>query len=505
MDERSQHGYPAQQPQQQLSPEHAHAMPPHHAAPSPWPSYAQPQHGAPIAGHAPYPGPGGQAAPAPGAPTHLPSMQQFQYAGAGYVLPGAPADHGAPMSSHGGTIGMPQPPMAQPHGHAQQFAHQQQSQAHPHAAQHHAPPAAPQFAQHAMQQGMQQAPLQYAAMPSHAPQHPAGMPHYGAGATAPAFDPNAQPQAWAFPTPQGLQLVQPGGAPAMHAAQGAPAAARMARRMKWETIVPIAAVLLLVVAIGVFVYDFDRMTGRDGSAPSTETTKQVDADPAGTSEAAAPPAAETPDVQATVDQAQALFTQGKFDEAADMLHPVLDGPSPDPAAMALHDKVDSANAREDALLKRLAGERRGKRWTAVVGTIGQIEQLRPLDRQLVSLRSRARAAAKQAKAKAAAKAEAAKLAAQRAAAAPSTQGGGAAGGHTGHKTPPVAGGNMGASTGARPPANVPKGSIPQVPNVPNPTGGAGAGVVGGGQAAETMCDVRAPRHAGEDHGAPAAC
>jgi hypothetical protein len=488
MDERSQHGYPQQH---QLPQEHGHAMP-QAAAATPWPSYAPPRADAPIAGHAPYPGPAPQQQPAQYAPQpqqfaqsqqpNLPSMQQFQYAANGYVLPGAGQAHGAPMSAHGGTIGVAQP-QQQPGmaGHGMPM-----------------PPQAQPMHQHAAPQSM---PMHGGAMPMPAPMpmHGGAMPAHGGAAPAAMLDANGKPQAWAFPTPNGLQLVQPGASSMAHgsgahamAAPGAP----MARRMRWETIVPVLAVICLIAAIGLFMHDFDRITGRDAgsTAPSAETTKQVDADDA------AAPKADTPDVQATIDQATALFEQGKFDESANLLHAVLEGDSPDPAAVALHEKVDAANAREDALLTRLATERRGKRWSAVVTTIGQVEQLRPLDRQLVSLRTRARAAIKQAAARAKAKAAAERAAAKQRNSGPSTNGGGSGGGanHAGHANPPAAGGGAGANTGARPPAEVPKGSIPSVPNVPNPSG-AGGGVVGGGQAAETMCAARAPRHGGEDH------
>ncbi len=468
MDERSQHGYP-QQPPQSTAPEHAPM--PQQAGASPWPNYAPPVPNAPIAGHAPYPG------PAPQQHQQLPTMQQFQYAADGYVLPGAGQSQGSPMSAHGGTIGVAQPhhvpgmPMVngghqmQPHGLAQQHAQPQQ------------------FAQ---------------PQPQHFPQphQQHAQPHaFGAGALAPhpMHDANGQPQSWAFPTPNGLQLVQPGTSSMAHpgAHAGMPGAAT-ARRMRWETIVPILAVLCLVAAIGLFLHDFDRITGRDAkTAPSAETTTQADV---------AAPKAETPDVQATIDDANAKFQLGRFDEAANLLHPLLDVAKPDPAAVALHDKVDAASARNAALLKRLSGERAGKRWTAVIGTIGQIEKLRPLDRPLVSLRTRARAAVKAAKAARAKELAAQQAAAKLRAASPSTNGGGGHAGHAGHTMPPVAGGNTGSSSNVRPPANVPQGSIPTVPNVPNPAG-SNPGVVGGGQAAETMCDVtRTPRHNGEDHG-----
>jgi len=309
-------------------------------------------------------------------------------------------------------------------------------------------------------------------------------PHHGAPAmAAPAMqDPYAQPQAWAFPTPQGMQMVQPGAAPSMvpGTLPVGVQATTVGRRVRWETIVPALAVVCLVAAIGLFMHDFDRITGRDAAAgTSSEQASDAtvaDADSAATGGGTATTPA---DASKVVAQATALFRQGRFDESADLLHPVLDGPSPDPAAVALHDKVDAANTREDALLARLAKERASSKWTAVVVTIGQIERLRPLDARLISLRTRARAAAKVARSKAVA----ARAAAARKNAGPSASGAG--GSHAGGThSPPATGARPPASTGAtpRPPASVPSGSMPPRPDAPNPSpgGGANAGVTGGG-------------------------
>ncbi|MCW2923955.1 MAG: hypothetical protein JWM98_1359, partial [Thermoleophilia bacterium] len=106
-------------------------------------------------------------APQPGAPIsgHLP------HAGGGFVLPGA-ANGQPALSAHGGTIGLPLAP-------------------------EHAAPA-------------------IATLPGHAPV-PAPMP--------PAHPMSTLPQAWAFPTPYGMQLVQSGQPAQAYAAAPAPAPA----------------------------------------------------------------------------------------------------------------------------------------------------------------------------------------------------------------------------------------------------------------------------------------
>ncbi|MCW2927903.1 MAG: hypothetical protein JWM86_1871 [Thermoleophilia bacterium] len=348
MDERSQHQAPAY-PQQQVD---QTAL-----APAPWPQYAPPQHGAPMAGHVPHAAPMQQqyaqphqqyAQAQPAAPG--PTMQQFQYAAQGFVLPGSASNQQPQMSAHGGMIGAPQ---------QADFQHGQ-------------------------------------AMPL-------------VNGTAAAFDPALQQaQTWAFPTPHGMQLVQQG-APAhvpmpqhvpglaghahpqqyaqqpLAVVQGAglsiPPATR--RRMRWETIVPAAAVACLCAAIWLFISDFDRITGRDSTgAPASQQVAGVGSD-AATKDAGAGDAAEI------VKEATALYEQGSFDDAANLLHPILDGDSPDPAAVALHDKVDAANERNKALLTRLSAQRRGKQWGGVVATVGLLEQLRPLSPDLVTLRTQA--------------------------------------------------------------------------------------------------------------------
>jgi hypothetical protein len=354
-----------------------------------------------------------------------PSMQQFQYAANGFVLPGAPQGE-APMSAHGGTIGM-----AQPHGSV-----------------------------------------------------PAGsMPMLNGGGSAAAAatpDPYARPQAWAFATPQGMQLVQ-GGATAqpaiqyqqqyqqaMHvagAAHGAPTG-HAKRRMRWETIIPAAAVACLVAAVALFVSDFDRITGRVGSS-SNQSSTQV----ASTTPADATPAATTPTTPvatpatdaAAIAAARKLFAKGQFDEAANLVHPLVERATPNRVAVALHARIDAAGDRNTALLTRLSKLRRDKQWTGVVSTINALAALRPLSSDLVALRARARQAS---------------LQASRHVASPSTSVGSS---HT-HVAAPPAGGTGNSSTGARPPATVPTSSLPPRPDAPNPISshGTGAGAVGGG-------------------------
>lgn len=239
-----------------------------------------------------------------------------------------------------------------------------------------------------------------------------------------------------------------------------------------------------------------------------------------------------------VADASALMEQGRFDEASAMLHPVLEVDSPDPAAVALHDRVDAAGERNDALLGRLARERTAKQWTAAIATIGQLEQQRPLSPDLVKLRTRARTAARTARTIAQARALMAdgkytaaatlidkalgkgknaqlqamreQLAAKRAA--PSTVTGGGASHGGGHTGAPAAGGQTGSSgtsTSARPPANVGPGTMPPRPDAPNPvTSGAGvtAPVSGGGAGAaaahaamDMPCLTKAARHGDEVH------
>lgn len=530
MDERAQHGYPQH---------HADARGSEQpAAPAPWPSFQSPPYGAPVQGQAPYPGPNAHAqqqaspyppvqqhAPAPQqlpagrqaapqqpfpdvAPQHQAQSMQYQYAPA-FVMPGTPSADGQPMSAHGGMIGLPgqQPPAdampmlhggAAHHGHAQQPPQHQsappqhggQHGAHGMAAHHPHGAPAPQYAPH---QAMHTQP--------HASMH---------GATA--MDPYAQPQAWAYPTPNGLQLVQPGTQPpAVAAAAQAPGARR---RMKWETIVPAAAVACLIAAIGLFISDFDRITGRDSlstgtQAASSEQAKDTDDAASGSGDGTAE------DTEAVLEEADALFVDGRFEDAANLLHPLLDVDSPDPKVVELHDRIDAAGERNTALLAQVQRQRRAGNWAGVIGTIGQLEQLRPLSPNLTQLRGSARRAmvtqraVRRAKGlvgqgrdgdalrvidtalKAGPSRQLSKLRSQimqRRAAAARRSNAGSGGGGGAATSPPAAGGNRTGGSTARPPATpVNPGSRPPVPNVPNPnTSGAGAGagaVAGGGMGA----------------------
>jgi hypothetical protein len=444
MDDRTQHGYP--------QPGHADSRGHEQPNAAPWPSFQQPATGAPISGRAPFPGPN---APAPGhhaapqqpqqpfqqqyqQPMHQAAPQQhapaqamqYQYA-TGFVMPGAAGPDAQPMSAHGGTIGMP---MQQGHPDAMPMLHGGHAM--------HAPqqPVAPQ------QHLQYQQPMQ----PQHAPMH-----H---GATA--MDPYAQPQAWAYQTPNGLQLVQPGAQPAPGVA-GTAALPRRARRMKWETIVPGAAVVCLVAAIGLFISDFDRITGRDSIAAQKPASSKVvdDTDAATTSTGGT-----AEDADAVLAEATTLFKQGRFEDAANLVHPMLDVPSPDARLVALHDRIDAAGTRNDALLARAQQQRRAKQWPAVLVTIRQLELLRPLSPSLIKLRAQAR------------RAIAAGSAKPKQAAPSATVAGGGHAGHAGHHPAP-AGGTTSASTTKQPPVSSPTqpATIPPRPDA-NPVSGGGGGI-----------------------------
>lgn len=385
-----------------------------------------------------------------------PASQQFQYAASGFVLPGATPGH-APMTDDGGTIGVP--------------AHQPVSE------------------------GM-----------------PAGTAGRAWFASTAAF-PHGQPQAWAFPTPHGLELVHPAASSRQHpgAGPGAPAAAAAVqhrRRLRWETIVPGSAVACVVAAAALFISDFDRITGQEVTAgepvASTAAVGATADAPAGG------------DASAVVQQAAQLLEAGRFDDAANMLNPLLDQASPDESAVALNDKVHAAAKRNRALLRRLQRQRRAARWPAVITTLEQLEQLRPLAPAHLKLRRQARVAvmrrnaitratalmAKGRDAEALAVIERAlragpnkrlealreQVSARRAtpSAGPSgASSGGISGGHAGHARRPAApapGGQPSGASNVRPPASVPAGAIPQRPDVPNPASaqGTGASAVGGG-------------------------
>jgi hypothetical protein len=274
------------------------------------------------------------------------------------------------------------------------------------------------------------------AVPAAVPQPPYGHPYQQAPAPVHATGPDLadqQPQAWAFPTPHGLRLVQPGAATNLLAADpsfAAPGAhaVRTRRRIRWETIVPSVAVLCLLASVCFFIHDFDRMTGRHMAKGGAATAAAANGD-AGDAKATEPAAAPraTPQVAKPATRA---------------------GMSP------------KAKARVQALLQRLRGERARRRWSAAITTLGQLEAVRPLNAAEQAIRTSARQSLR--RERAAAKRAAA---ARRSGPASSSRGGGA-------PTPP------GASTGgaaARPPAAAPKAGVPARPNIPNPTGTSGGG------------------------------
>lgn len=481
MDERPHHESPLPTAQD------GHGLAQPHDRPTPWPGAAPAPAGAPIAGSLPYHAPlqhggqppthafqpwqsqGGMPAAYPQAPSHHGGhpfhegagqpTPQYSYA-PGFVLPGAAAGQAPPMSAHGATIG--------------------------------SPPAGPALAGHVAF--------------GHGDGAPAGTAWHSGSA---ALVPQELPQAWAYQTPHGLQLVQPGAA--AYAAQPA-SAGEARRRIRWETIVPAMAVTCLIAALGVFIADFPRMTGRDQPSADAAAARTVETADDASSAPMATSTADAGDTAGVVEQARGFFEQGRFDDAANLLHPLLDVESPDPAAVTLHDQVDAAAARNRALLGRLSRERSAGRWSAVVGTIGELEGLRPLSKDLVQLRGTARRAlrvqaivtkakglmARGRNAEALAIVErglepgrnrtleklreqlSARMAAP--AARPSSMPGS-------RPAPPRPGGAAARpSRPAQPPANVPRGAIPARPDLPNPTGGgssvAPAVAAGGGGGAD---------------------
>lgn len=299
--------------------------------------------------------------------------------------------------------------------------------------------------------------------------HPDAMPMLHGGA---ALDPYAQQQTWAFPTPHGLQLVQHGapGDP-MHAMVATAQRPVVRRRMKWETIIPGTAIACLVAAVALFISDFDRITGRTTDLPSSAAARSV-----------ADTKAAADDESSTVaEEATALFDAGRFDEAAALLQPLLDVDAPDAAIVALHDRITTADARNETLLMQVQRQRRAGNWAGVVATIAQLEQLRPLSPNLTELRAQARRASTMHAAVARTKALMAKgrdtealavidtalkigpsrqlrslraqIVSRRAAAAKRRASG--SGGHSGHSTAPPPGGRSGSGTTARPPASSP--------------------------------------------------
>jgi len=303
----------------------------------------------------------------------------------------------------------------------------------------------------------------------------------------------------------------------------------------------VVAVLCLFAAVAVFIADFDRMTGRTGgdtgsqarSAKSEEATS-VDA----TTETAEP--TDGADAAQVVAEVSAMMDEGRYDEARVLLAPLLDIAEPDPAVVELSTQLEASAARHTALVQRIDAQKAGKRWSGVIESINQLEELHPIDAAFQQLRvtagverahARATALMKLGRLTAAATVVDAALkqgpspklerlraeirakysATSTPATVPATtmSGGGAHSGGTHPTSPPTPGGRPASTTGARPPANVPAGALPPRPDAPNP-GATGGGsptgqpaTTGNGAAAGTamVCPAaaRTTRHAGEQH------
>lgn len=193
-------------------------------------------------------------------------------------------------------------------------------------------------------------------------------------------------------------------------------------------------------------------------------------------------------------EATTLFAVGRFDDSAALLHGLIDRGSTDTGVVALHERVDAASKRNVALLKQLGRLRAQGKWQGVVNTVALLQQLRPLNANLVAIRSQARAKLALSKRRAAARAAANRASHMTARPSVNTS-------HANHPGgAPAAGGATGGGTTARPPASAPASvPVPARPNVPNPvTSGGGAAAV---QPSMECMDAasRTARHAGEVH------
>lgn len=351
-----------------------------------------------------------------------PTLQQFQQAGAGFVLPGAPSGH-PPMSAAQGFVGDPQPPYAAP---AQAWGFPTPN-------------------------GMQL--VQHGALPVYQP-----LP---AGHAQPQPLQASPQQPWLQPAAATLAA-----APALEAPAAAGAAPqRMGRRVRWETIVPAVAIMCFVAAVGLLIADFDSITGRAKPATSARTTTPVGgagaSDPAATGDAPLDGAVPAGDAGATASakqllaESRAYLAKGNFEAAATTLDPLLAADAPLPAVTRLSTKVAAAATRNRSLLQQLTRQQSAKDWAGAVVTIGQLKALRPLSPQLAADLRQARAKLLLAKttARTAPKASPSNASSQRAPATP-----GAARG-----------------SGAKPPSAVPSNTLPPRPDAPKPAGNAAGG------------------------------
>jgi hypothetical protein len=288
-DVRGQHPAPPPQQQQQQAQQPQQHVVQQYAQQAPAQPHGQFQYAQPGTPHFAQQAPATHAQPAP--PQHFQQHQHQQHQQqhvappmqGGFVQPGQPSMQ-RPFAAHDGVIGQ-----------AQQYGHQ--------AAPQQLPPG---FVQQQVAHPPQQLQQQYIQQ-----QHAGSGAHGGAmhGMAPQQYaDPRTQlpggmQQQYGFATPSGMQLVSTNGgaAHAMHVQQQVHAAHQQAprpqlapavqavvppmprrrSRMRWEVIVPMAAVFFLLVAIGVLVINFDEITGRTTAADKAGAQKAQAGDAAG--------------------------------------------------------------------------------------------------------------------------------------------------------------------------------------------------------------------------------
>jgi hypothetical protein len=270
------------------------------------------------------------------------------------------------------------------------------------------------------------------AAPPHAPQMAPIPQHYAPmqqqhASQATLMPPHVEGGGFAYPTAQGMQIVQqpqhggmvatahmPMANPGAIAAAPASADAAARKRMRWEVIVPTGtAIVLLVTAIVVFT-NFDRITGSGAGASAgghasrnpaaaddgmnmedmAAMAKTIDPDKIpdilkSNTQEAPDPTLSPAEGRAAVAKSKQLVKLGRYDEALATIAPLAKGDTIPPVVSRLRTQIAANSKSNDELLARLGRARTAGDWKDVLATLARIQRLHPLTAAQTELKATA--------------------------------------------------------------------------------------------------------------------
>lgn len=248
------------------------------------------------------------------------------------------------------------------------------------------------------------------------------------------------------------------------------------RRLRWENIVPMSALVACIVTALLVFAQFDEIRNGQSNGANSRKDASARATTGAVDAASATTSGEMTDreIDALVKRAEQALARGDFESAKSVTHPLMEHAAEDARIDELHARIDRAAARHARLSRELTQLARAERWQLALAKAQEVKRVAPLTRQQRMLQERARVAlVRMAKAK-----QRAASAARRAGSRSAARGGGS---RTTAASPSKSKFARGGSSTA-PPTSPPRVTRPpDAPRLPNPGAASGGGSVAGPQ------------------------